>query len=63
MAAEAFGVAMNFHWNPAPMLAALFAIAATGFGVQLGAPVLALRTLDLCPATRGAVSSLFAFLL
>lgn len=36
-------------------------IAVTAFGVQLGAPILTLRALDLHPRSRGAVSSLLAF--
>jgi drug resistance transporter, Bcr/CflA subfamily len=37
------------------------AMAFTALGVQLGAPVLTLRALDLHPRSRGAVSSLLAF--
>jgi DHA1 family bicyclomycin/chloramphenicol resistance-like MFS transporter len=37
------------------------AMALTALGVQLGAPVLTLRALDLYPRSRGAVSSLLAF--
>ena len=62
MISGAFGSTMNLMFDPAPMLAVQFTIASTAFGVQFGAPVLALKALDLHPTTRGAVSSLMAFI-
>ena len=44
-----------------PIPAQQFAMGLIALGVQLGAPILTLRALDLYPDSRGAVSSLLAF--